>query len=124
MLINVQLCQCTDIDLKLTLFWKGITQFVIEPVDTLNDQDIIFSKLKLVSPVFPASGLEIKCRKIHGFSRKKIQHIFIKLLRINGFQTLIILFSEFIQRRMFTIHKIVIHSNGMRLQTMSRKLNR
>ena len=124
MLINVQLCQCTDIDLKLTLFWKGITQFVIEPVDTLNDQDIIFSKLKLVSPVFPASGLEIKCRKIHGFSRKEIQHIFIKLLRVNGFQTLIILFSEFIQRRMFTIHKIVIHSNGMRLQTMSRKLNR
>ena len=122
MLINVQLCQRTDINLKLTLFWKGITQFVIKPVNAFDDQDIIFSKL--VSSVFPASGLEIKCRKIHSFSRKEIQHVFIKLLRVNSFQTLIILFSEFIQRRMFTIHKIVIHSNRMRLQAMSRKLNR
>ena len=89
------------------------------------DKDTFSIKIgNRVSSVFPASGLEIKCRKIHSFSRKEIQHVFIKLLRVNSFQTLIILFSEFIQRRMFTIHKIVIHSNRMRLQAMSRKLNR
>ena len=45
MLINIQLCQRTDIDLKLTLFWKGLTQLGIKPVNACVDQDIIFSKL-------------------------------------------------------------------------------
>ena len=105
MFINIQLCQSTDINLKLALFWKGIAQFVIKPVDSLDHQDIIFSKLKLISPVFPVSGLKIKSRKIHFLSSKKIQHILIKLLDINGFQALKILFPEFIKRGMLPVHE-------------------
>ena len=123
MFINIQLCQSTDINLKLALFWKGIAQFVIKPVDSLDHQDIIFSKLKLISPVFPVSGLKIKSRKIHFLSIKKIQHILIKLLDINGFQALKILFPEFIKRGMLPVHEIIIHTDGVRLQAMSCKLN-
>ena len=45
MLVNVQLCQGTDIDFELAFLWKRIAQFVVQSVDSLNDQDVFFSKL-------------------------------------------------------------------------------
>ena len=48
MLINIQLGQCTDINLEFTLFGKRITQFVIESVNSLDHQDIFLSKLQFI----------------------------------------------------------------------------
>ena len=78
MLINIQLGQCTDINLEFTLFGKCITQFVIESVNSLDHQDIFLSKLQFITFIFPGTGLKIKGWKIHLFSCKKICHLLIE----------------------------------------------
>ena len=93
-------------------------------MDSLNYQDIFFSKLKEIPFIFPLSCLEIKHRKLHALPFKECQHVFVKLLYINGFQAFIILFPEFIKRGMLPVHEIIVHCNRMRLQSVSRQLYR
>ena len=81
------------------------------------------SKLEKIPLVLPVTGFEIVGGHIHPFSLQKIQHIFVKLLHIQGFQAFVILFPVFIQGCMLPVYKIIIHSNGMWFQAMSGKLN-
>ena len=72
-------------------------------MNSLNNKDVFLPQLEKIAFIFSLPGLEVKHRKFYSLSIKKCQHIFVELLHINGFQTLIILFPEFIQRGMLCL---------------------
>ena len=124
MFINIQLCQCTDINLKFAFLWQSITKLIIQSMNSLDYQNIILLQLQEIAFILSCTCLKIKYRHFHTFSIQQCKHIFIKFLYINRFQTFEILFAKLIYRCEMTIYKIIIHSNRMWFHSMCRKLNR
>ena len=117
MLIDIQLGQCTDIDLEFIFFWQIMSQRIIQTVNAFDHQNILLSELHIMSVIFPFSGLEIERRKLNPFSCKQLFQIVIKKFHIQCFQTLIIRLSFCVQRCIHTVLKVIIHRNRMRDQT-------
>ena len=82
-----------------------------------DHQNILRSQLQIIPAVLPLPRLEIEPGHLHSSAFQKIAHILIKLADIYRFQTLIIRFSVFIQRRVFPIDKIIVHCYGCLLYT-------
>ena len=98
MLIDIQLGQCTDIDLEFIFFWQIMGQRIIQTMNAFDHQNILLTKLHIMSVIFPFSGLEIERRKLNPFSCKQLFQIVIKKFHIQCFQTLIIRLSFCVQR--------------------------
>ena len=123
MLINIDIGQCTDIDLVFTLLGKCIRCLLIQAVDTFDHQNIIRSQLFEIAFILPLSGLEIEGRQLHALSGQQSAHVIIKLLYINGFQTFEIVITVLIPWREFSVHEIVVQCNGMRCFPQGLQLN-
>ena len=63
MLINIQLCQCTDIDLEfIFISADSCVKLRIQAVNSFDHQNILLSKLHIMSvyiPVCPVSKLNV-----------------------------------------------------------------
>ena len=92
-------------------------------MNSLNDQNILCSKLHKAAMILPLSRKEIKFRHFHRLSGQEFTHILIKQFHINRFQTFEIIVSVVIQRRVLTVHKIIVQCNGMGNHSQSPKLN-
>ena len=123
MLVNIHLRQGTHVDLKLIFCRKRIGQGIIQAVDAFDDQYIFRSQLQAVALIFFRTGNKIKSRHIHFFSPKKCAHLLIKQLNIHSFQTFKIVLSILILWCIHAFHKIIVHCDRMRLQTMCHQLN-
>ena len=123
MFVDIQLCQRTDIDLEFAFFQEGMTQFVIKSMDSLDNEDILFPKLKEISPVFPVACHKVKYRQFNALATKKSQHIFVEFLHVQCFQAFIISLTVFIQRCIFSVFEIVVYSDRMRLHAMCCELD-
>ena len=71
MLIDIQLGQCTDIDLEFIFFWQIMGQRIIQTMNAFDHQNILLTKLHIMSVIFPFSGLEIERRKLFHFSYQR-----------------------------------------------------
>ena len=71
MLIDIELCQRTDVDPEFAFPGQCIRQLVIQAVNSLNDQNIILFQLFEAALVFPLSGLEIKTGKFYRFTAQQ-----------------------------------------------------
>ena len=72
MLIDIQLGQCTDIDLKFIFSWQRIGQFVVQSMDTLDHQDISTLQLLDITLVLSLTGLEIEGWQLYLFAVKEL----------------------------------------------------
>ena len=97
--------------------WEQFTDAIIQAVNAFDHQNILLTKLHIMSVIFPFSGLEIERRKLNPFSCKQLFQIVIKKFHIQCFQTLIIRLSFCVQRCIHTVLKVIIHRNRMRDQT-------
>ena len=70
-LVDGQLCQRADIDLEFIFQRKGVAQTVVQAVDPLDHQDVVFSQSEEIPSVFSLSRLEIKDGKLHLFPSQK-----------------------------------------------------
>ena len=105
MLINIQLSQCTDINLEFTFCRKCIDstchsdhEFPRSPAHHLRTK---LAENRLYTPLCPV--LKLNTGNSTRSPRKQSKHIFVELLYINCFKTFIILFSIFIQRSIFSV---------------------
>ena len=127
MFINIQLSQGTDINLEFALLWQRIA----EPVIQIHE----FPRSPEYRP-YPAGEnrlyilcvpvLKLKTGSLYPFSiPRSCKHIFVKLLHINRFQTLKILFPKLIQQESgCSVNEIIIHCDRMRFHSMRSQLNR
>ena len=109
MLIDIQLGQCTDIDLEFIFFWQIMGQRIIQTVNAFDHQNILLSELHIMSVIFPFSGLEIKRRKFNPLACKQLFQIMVKKFHIQRFQAFIIRLSFCVQRCIHTVLKVIIH---------------
>ena len=100
-----------------------MTQLVVKSVDSLDNENILFSKLKEISPIFSVACHKVKYRQFDAFSTKKCQHIFVEFLYVQCFQAFIIPLTIFIQRCIFSVFEIVVYSDRMRLHAMCCELD-
>ena len=105
MFINIQLSQSAEINLKFALLWQRIAEPVIQSMNSLDHQNIVFIQLQKITFIFSGSCFEIENRHLYPFSFQKLKHIFIKLHHINRFQTLKILFPKLIYRSQVPVNK-------------------
>ena len=117
MLIDIQLGQCTDIDLEFIFFWQIMGQRIIQTMNAFDHQNILLTKLHIMSVIFPFSGLEIERRKFNPFACKQLFQIVVKKFHIQRFQAFIIRLSFCVQWCIHTVLKVIIHRNRMRDQT-------
>ena len=92
-------------------------------MDPLDDEDIVLSQLFRGPRIPPLPGLEVKNRQIDFFSLQERLHVFIKLFYIDSFQTFKIIISIRILRCVLPIHKIIVHRDRMRFQSIDPELN-
>ena len=115
MLVDIQLCQRTDVNLELVLSRQRIGKLLIETVDSFDDQYIIRSQGQKISVIFPLSLHKIILRHLHCFSCQKICHILVEQCHIQAFQHLIVVVAILIPRAVYPVDKVIVHRNGMRL---------
>ena len=115
MLVDVELGQRTDVDFELALHRERAGQPVVESVDSLDDQYVLFSELHVAVLVFPLAGLKIEDRQIDALARKQFIHVVVKQLHIQRFQTFQIEFPVLIARALIPVRIIIIERERMRL---------
>ena len=123
MFIYIELCQCADIDLKLTLPGQAVGKLVIETMNPLQYQNILVSQSHIISVVLLLPQLKIKTGNLHGLSGQKLAHLLIKQLHIHSLQALEVIIAILVLRRHLPFHKIIVHGNGMRSKSCRFKLN-
>ena len=65
--VNVELGQGRDVDTKSTFARYGGDQPGVQPVDTLDDDDVIGAKLDRLT-CLPMTGVKVKARELHNVS--------------------------------------------------------
>ena len=70
----VQGHQGADVDLVLALLRQGVRHFLIQTVDSLQHQDVIWRQLHKVAPVLSLAGLKVECGKFHPLSCQQMHH--------------------------------------------------
>ena len=65
MFINIQLSQSAEINLKFALLWQRIAEFIIQSMNSLNHQNIVFIQLQKITfnaPTVPVvNNVDVKC---------------------------------------------------------------
>ena len=116
--VHVQAGQGADIDLILAFQRKRMGEPVVQPVDSLDDQDIVLSQLQKIPLILPQSGLEIKPGHFHPLSGEQIAHIPVEALHIDGLQAFKIIIAVLVQRRVLPVYEIIVHGDGMGRQAV------
>ena len=75
--VNVELCQGRDVDAEGALAWYGGYQPGVQPVDTLDDDDVIGAKLDRLARL-PPTGVKVKARELHDFSLHQGQQVLVE----------------------------------------------
>ena len=122
MLINIQLCQRTDINLEFILIRQSCRHFGIQTVNAFNYQHIIYPHLLWLRDVFLVSCLKIEGRKHYFFSIQQTEHTVMEQLDIYRLKTLKIILSIRIYRCIFSFYKEIIYRNRMRYHAIYLKL--
>ena len=60
MFINIQLSQSAEINLKFALLWQRIAEPVIQSMNSLDHQNIVFIQLQKITFIFSGSCFEIE----------------------------------------------------------------
>ena len=115
MLVDIQLIQGADVNLKLALLGQCIGHGVIQGVNPFDYQNIFFSKLQKVAFVFPFSLSEIESGNFYPFSGQQRRHIPVKSFQINAVQIFKVIIAVFIPGRKFPVYEIIVHRYGMGL---------
>ena len=123
MIINIQRCQGTDINLILALVGQRVGHLVIQAVNSFDDQNIVLSKLFEIAAVLTLADLKVKGWKLDSLSGEQLHHIVVELLHIQSFQTLEIIVPVLVPGRLLAIHKIIVQSNRMRYLSQRPKLD-
>ena len=122
MLINIQLCQRTDINLEFILIRQSCCHFGIQAVNPFNYQHIVYPHLLWLRNVFLVSRLKIKSRKHYFFSIQQAKHTVMEQLDIYRLKTLEIILSIHISRCIFSFYKEIIYRDRMRHHAIYLKL--
>ena len=115
MLIDVELCQGADVNFKFAVCRKGVGKPVVQAMDSLYDQYVSLPQLKEIPLILPDPLFKVIVGKLHPLSLQKAGHIPVKQLHIQTFQNLIVVIAVFIPGAVHTVHKIIVHRNGMGL---------
>ena len=91
-------------------------------MDTLDDENILFSKLQHFAFVFSLTGLKVKPRKLNRLTGKQGVHILIKLRNIHASKRLKVRLPVLVKRILFPISEIVVHGDRMWVVSQRRKL--
>ena len=78
MLVDIELGQGSDIDLKFALPGQTVGQLIIEAVDSLDNQNIVLSHGQVIAVVFLLSAFKIEIRKFYSLSFQQIAHLAVK----------------------------------------------
>ncbi len=123
MLVYIDLGKSTDINFKFMVIGQGLGKFRIQAMDSLNNQNIFSPQFLWLSRIFFFPDLKIKVGNYNFFSIQKFLHLLTKKLHVHRFQTLEIIFSVFILRRLFSLFKVIIYRNGMWMESIGPKLD-
>ena len=124
MLINVKLCQCTDINFKLILICQCFCQLWIQAVNAFNNQNIVFSKFQWTSYKFFMSLHKIKIWNYHFFSIQQFLHLFLKQINIHCTKSFKIIISLLVFRSLSSFFKVIIYCDRMGTHSICTKLYR
>ena len=93
-------------------------------MDSFDHQHIVAPQLKFVALILFLSGQKIECGQGYFLSPQKRLHLAVEQLNVHGSQTFKIIVAVFIPRRVFPFHKIIVHSDRMRFQSVRHQLDR
>ena len=79
MCIDIQLCQCTDVDLVLIDPWNILGHIFVQSMDPLNDNRLItiYGKKRILLP-FPHPCDKVIAWDLNLLPREELNHIFVK----------------------------------------------
>ncbi len=123
MFVYIQLRQRADIYLEFILVRKLFRQFRIQAVNSLDHQDVVRPQLLGLRPILLMSRYKVETRYYNLPASKQFLKLTIEQFNIYSLQAFEIKSSRLILRILFPLHKIIIHGNRMRRQSIRPKLN-
>ena len=125
MFINIQLSQSAEINLKFALLWQRIAEPVIQSMNSLDHQNIVFIQLQKITFIFSGSCFEIrKPASLTLFPSKSSSISLLNCSTSIASRHSKFLFPKLIYRSQVPVNEIIIHCDRMRFHSMGSQLNR
>src|SRR6056297_578476 len=116
-MVDTELCQSTDVYLKLIPPADLLGQFLVQSVNTFYNYRLFFRYFQLVAHVFSGSRYEIKLGDLHLFAIHELNEMFVKEVQIQCIYRLKIVVAVLVQRCLIASDKIIVQRDGDRLQS-------
>ena len=123
MLIEIELGKRADVDAEPAVLRNRSAEFVIEPVNPLNDQHLPFPERQHLSAQNPPAGDEVEDRHIDRSALKQRIHVPSERLHVQRVETLKIRLSIRTGLQLGAVPEIVVRPDVMRRHPVGGELN-